>query len=69
VDEAEFGPLAFQAVHRSLAAVAAAVVDDPEDPLGADVGLGRHYLFDQPAKGLDAGLLLAPPKTLARCTS
>ena len=40
VDEPQVGPGALEAVDRGLAAVAAAVVDDPEHPSGRRVGLG-----------------------------
>lgn len=47
------------AVDGALATVAAAVVDDPEDPPGRRVGLGAHHLFDEPAERFDAGGPLA----------
>ena len=64
VDKPQRGPLAFKTVYRSLAPVAAAEVDDPEDPLGAGVGLGRHDLLDQAAEGGNAGRLLATAEDL-----
>src|SRR5512132_4482569 len=54
VDQAQVPPAAFQPVDRGLAAVGAAIVDDPEHPLGRGVGLGSHDLGDQPAEWVDA---------------
>ncbi len=42
--------------------MACAVVDDPEDPLGRGVGLGRHHLLDQAVEGVVADLFLAAPE-------
>jgi MFS family permease len=54
VDQAQVPPAAFQPVDRGLAAVGAAIVDDPEHSLGRGVGLGSHDLGDQPAERVDA---------------
>ena len=43
------------AVHGALAAVAAAVVHDPEHAAGRGVGLGGHDLFDESTEGFDPG--------------
>src|SRR5215212_233691 len=54
VDQAQVPPAAFQPVDRGLAAVGAAIVDDPKHSLGRGVGLGGHDLGDQPAERVDA---------------
>jgi hypothetical protein len=60
VDEPQRGPLALEAVNRTLAPVAGAVVDDPEHPLGGGIGLDGHELFDETAERDDARGRLAP---------
>ena len=55
INKAREMALAFEAFYGTLAAVRASAVDDPEDPMGRSVGLGRHDLSDEAAKRLDAG--------------
>src|SRR5579859_6609355 len=53
VDEPQVGPGAFEAINRCLTAVRAAVVDQPEHPLGRGVGLDGYMLREQPPERLD----------------
>ena len=55
VDEPQRRPLALQPIDGTLAAVAGAVVHDPEHPLSDCVGLDGHDLFDETAERGDAG--------------
>jgi len=55
MNETQVGPLAFETLYGNLTAVRASAVDDPENPMGRSVGLGRHDLSDEAAKRLDAG--------------
>ena len=64
LDEGRVRPSVGEASAGRLAPVAAAVVDHPEHPPGALVGLCRHHLGDEAAEGHDARLLLATPQDL-----
>lgn len=55
----EIGPPSGQPLLAGLAAMGAAIVDDPEDPGGGAAGLLRHHLANEPSEGSDAGLVFA----------
>src|SRR5471030_503552 len=64
VDQPEILIAAFESIDGTLAAVTAAVVDNPEDPAGAAVGLLAHNLIDQPVKGGDPAFVFATAEDL-----
>jgi len=59
VDQPQIGVGALQPFDGCLAAMGAAVVDDPKHPLSSGVGLGGHDLGDQPIERLDPSRRLA----------
>src|ERR1035441_3697713 len=62
VDDPDLRPTLAQARLGALAPMGGAVVDDPEHPPGARVGLLGHHLLDEPPEGRDPGLRFASPK-------
>ncbi len=70
VDEPQVGPGTLQPIDGGLPAVAAAIVHDPEHPIGASVGFLSHYLIYQSLpKGSIPFFGSQRPKSFARCTS
>jgi hypothetical protein len=65
VDEDQVRPAALEAVDRRLSAVVRTVVDDPEGPVRAAVGLLGHDLPDEAVERGDPALLLGAAHHLA----
>jgi hypothetical protein len=59
LDDCDRRPALTQAGLAPGALVGAAIVDDPEDPVGARVGLLAHHLLDETLEGRDPGGRLA----------
>lgn len=64
VDQSQIFVAALKSGDGALAAVTAAVVDNPEDTAGAAVGFLAHDLFDQPVKGRDPAFVFAAAENL-----
>jgi len=64
VHKVEVRPSGRQSFDGLLAAMGAAVVDDPEHPAGRGVGLDAHDLLDEPPERLDAGASLVAAEHL-----
>ena len=69
MDENEAGPAALEAVDRALTAMDRAIVDDPEDALGASIGELAMTSLTSASKATIVDFSVTWPKSRALWTS